>query len=270
MREPEWDDLPERAELQGSLERLQRRDWELWSIALLLLSVFAGGAIAYFFAQSHEEGWVGTLGLRYVWLVLFALVALVVLLNAYLIDRKRSLAALWRRYMQQSLELDRTRRQSALDSLTQVYNRRYFDEVVRVEALRCERSQQPLSFMLLDLVDFERINQTHGHFVGDHLLQIVARIMQETMRSSDQIFRYAGDDFIVLLPDTPPEGAACAQQRLLEHLTGSKDILEKIHEPLRVAVTHACYDGGKKLETVMDEMEANSSRQASHQRLNSQ
>ena len=256
MREPEWDELPEGAKLQSEFERLQRRDWELWSIALLLLTVFAGGVVMFFYSQFAKESEEGTAAFGFYFQVLFALVALVVLLNAYLIDRKRFQAHLWRRYLLQSQELQQARELGSLDPLTKVFSRRHFDEVVRKEALRCERTEKPLSLMLLHLKDFEKVNQELGHFVGDQILQAVARTLQTTMRTSDMVFRYGGDDFMVLLPETSEEGAACAEKRLRERLASQKEVSDRLGHPMPVAIFHSCYQKGKNLDKMLELMES--------------
>lgn len=255
MQDPDWDELPERTELEGAFDRLQRRDWELWSIALILLTAFAGGVMVYFYAQSGNLAGESSPAAGFFWQILFAMVALVILLNVYLIDRKRSLGLLWRRYLLQSQELHRVRELGSLDPLTQVFNRRHFEEVVRTEALRSERSEQPLSFMLLDLKEFERINRSKGHFVGDRILQAVARILRKTMRTSDMIFRYGGDDFIILLPNTPQEGALCAEKRLWEQLNSDKEILDKLGEAVPMVISHSCYQKGDSLDAVLEQAE---------------
>ncbi|MBI4466914.1 MAG: hypothetical protein HY656_05775, partial [Acidobacteria bacterium] len=104
---------------------LQRRDWELWSVALLLLTVFAGGLLAFLYRQTAESHLFSPLVTRFLWVVLFGLIALVLLLNIYLIARKRALADLWRTYLVQQQELEQEREQGMLDPLTQVYNRRF-------------------------------------------------------------------------------------------------------------------------------------------------
>lgn len=259
MRDQEWDDLTAGGDLEETFDRLQRRDWELWSIALVLLTIFAGGVIVYFYSQS--SGGAGSVSapvpLGYFWQVLLGLLALVVLLNTYLIDRKKSLARLWRRYLLQSQELEHLRETGTLDPLTQVYSRRHFDEAVQQEALRCERAGHPLSFLLLDLVGFGEINQRQGHFVGDQILQGVARVLQASLRRFDLVFRYAGDDFMMILSGAFAEDVVCVQERLRKQLAADKELRKKTGQSLVLAFGCATYTKGKKLDEVVEEAERN-------------
>lgn len=240
------------AEIYSSL---QRRDWELWSIALLLMTVFAGGLLAYFYYDTTEERVLSSSVARFVWLVLFGLVALVLLLNIYLIARKRALADLWQRYLLQMQELEAEQGRSMLDPLTHAYNRRFFDEVVDKEIHRCNRTERPLSFLLVDLDDFKAINRQHGHFVGDELLREAANLFQGALRASDYTFRFGGDEFMLVLPDTPAEGAAVIRRRVQERLAARSYFRERIGRALTTTIAQATYTKGRTLDEVVAEAE---------------
>lgn len=99
----------------------------------------------------------------------------------------------------------RVRQLGLTDPLTQVNNRRYFDQRLGEEATRVQRHQQPLSCMFLDVDHFKRINDTQGHQAGDRVLQQVAKLIGKQLRHSDILSRYGGEEFVVLLPNTPQE-----------------------------------------------------------------
>jgi diguanylate cyclase (GGDEF)-like protein len=100
------------------------------------------------------------------------------------------------------------RRMAYLDGLTQIANRRLFDERLQYEWQRLQREQQPLSLILGDVDFFKLYNDTYGHQVGDDCLCFVARAMAEaTRRPADLAARYGGEEFVVLLPNTNVEGA---------------------------------------------------------------
>src|SRR3989304_1645724 len=90
IEEKPRDPLLEGAQPLEVFRHLQRRDWELWSIALLTLTVFAGGLLAYYYWGTAQERVLSPTAARYIWLVLFGLVALVILLNIYLIAHTRT------------------------------------------------------------------------------------------------------------------------------------------------------------------------------------
>lgn len=94
------------------------------------------------------------------------------------------------------------------DGLTGVANRRWFDERLQVEWLRCRRNKVPLSLILFDLDHFKAYNDRYGHQAGDDCLRAVATAMKSRLgRPGDLLARYGGEEFVCLLPETPMEGA---------------------------------------------------------------
>jgi diguanylate cyclase (GGDEF)-like protein/PAS domain S-box-containing protein len=99
------------------------------------------------------------------------------------------------------------REQSVRDPLTNLYNRRYMEETLERELLRCSRKQLPLSILMLDIDYFKRFNDTYGHLAGDEILCEVGMLLLEHVRREDVPCRYGGDEFVVVLPDAPPDVA---------------------------------------------------------------
>ena len=108
---------------------------------------------------------------------------------------------------QRTAELETANRQLELlathDALTGLYNRRCFDEKLNDCVHTSKRSGRSFALLMLDADDFKRINDTHGHCVGDAVLQQLAGLVSEHTRSTDFVARYGGEEFVVLLPDTP-------------------------------------------------------------------
>ena len=90
--------------------------------------------------------------------------------------------------------------QSIRDPLTDLYNRRYLEEIMEREILLSRRNKTPLSIIMLDIDYFKRFNDNHGHQTGDELLKACADFMRRNMRGSDIVCRYGGEEFIILLP----------------------------------------------------------------------
>ncbi len=105
-------------------------------------------------------------------------------------------------------------RQARTDSLTGIYNRRYFYELATVEFARASRYQRALSVLMLDLDHFKCSNDSYGHSVGDRVLITLARLMRENLRSADIYGRYGGEEFIILMPETDLAHAMRVAERL--------------------------------------------------------
>ncbi len=100
------------------------------------------------------------------------------------------------------------------DSLTDLPNRRYFMQKLTDEALRIQRTGEGASLVMFDLDHFKQINDNWGHAVGDEVLRLLARRVRKTLRASDFAARLGGEEFAVLLPSTPTEGANIFAERL--------------------------------------------------------
>lgn len=104
---------------------------------------------------------------------------------------------------------------SRTDPLTGVSNRRSFDEALGKEFARSRRHSRALGVVMLDLDHFKKINDAHGHPGGDRVLRAFATTVGSVLREGDVLFRYGGEEFVVLLPDTGPDGALCAAERII-------------------------------------------------------
>jgi len=100
------------------------------------------------------------------------------------------------------------------DSLTNIYNRRYFFEAAQVEFSRANRYEHPFSIIMIDLDNYKTINDTYGHVIGDEALKLISQRLLENIRGSDILARYGGDEFSVLLPETDLPQAVEMAERL--------------------------------------------------------
>jgi diguanylate cyclase (GGDEF)-like protein len=119
------------------------------------------------------------------------------------------------------------------DELTGLLARRRFLELAQREVDLARRNGQPVAVGLLDLDDFKKVNDTHGHEAGDQVLRAVAQACRATLRSTDLIGRWGGEEFVLLLPATGAEGAA----EVLERVRAAIAARATVHRGTPIACT---------------------------------
>ena len=102
---------------------------------------------------------------------------------------------------------------SNTDGLTKITNRRHFMEVFELEFMRAERYSAAMTYVMIDLDHFKRINDEYGHLVGDRALIACANVLREGLRAHDVVARYGGEEFALLLPETDLAGARVVAER---------------------------------------------------------
>ena len=113
----------------------------------------------------------------------------------------------------------RFRALSITDGLTGLYNSRHFFERIDAEISRATRYGEPLCLLLMDVDNFKRFNDSYGHLEGDRVLAMLATSIRHIQRASDSAFRYGGEEFVVLLPNTSLADALVAAERLRWHFS---------------------------------------------------
>lgn len=128
---------------------------------------------------------------------------------------------------------------SVTDTLTGLYNRRYLSEYLQREYSRTQRYKGNFSVAIVDLDKFKSVNDTYGHQIGDFVLKTSAKILSSIFRKTDMIFRYGGEEFIVLLPETTKEQAIIPFERyrrkMEEHIFSLDDISLKVTASIGIA-----------------------------------
>ena len=128
-------------------------------------------------------------------------------------------AELENRVAQRTRALERANRRfremASRDSLTGLFNRRRFNDLLVQLFAESNRYRTELTCMMLDLDNFKRVNDSLGHQTGDELLRMTADVIQQCVRESDVVVRFGGDEFIVLLPQTTPAEARASAERIL-------------------------------------------------------
>jgi diguanylate cyclase (GGDEF)-like protein len=118
---------------------------------------------------------------------------------------------------------------SLTDSLTEVYNRRYFEILLEKEADRCRRYSRDLAVILIDIDRFKEYNDTFGHLAGDEALrEIAGQIRSGARRGLDVVTRYGGEEFAVILPETDGDGAWMVAETVRKTIEGSGRFLRRL------------------------------------------
>lgn len=120
-----------------------------------------------------------------------------------------------------------------LDGLTGIYNRRYFKELITLESIRLKRHPHDLSLLMIDIDDFKAYNDAHGHPAGDELLKKATGIFKNSLRESDVICRYGGEEFMAMLLQTDKKSAQLAAERLR--------VQTSLYLPLTISIGLATY-----------------------------
>src|SRR5215813_8989479 len=203
------------ARVSRQLSKLEKRDWELWAIvtltgvlvsagllALLLPAIFKGDSIQLEIKVSRP--------------LAIGLFVLIALLNTYLVAKRFEVRRLWEQLISTTLQNQVIEQQSMTDPLTEIYNRRSLDRLADSFISHARRRHSSLTFMMVDADRFKEINTRFGHLTGDFVLAEIAGILKLSIRGSDAVVRYGGDEFLILLSETNSVGAQNVVERIKE------------------------------------------------------
>jgi diguanylate cyclase (GGDEF)-like protein len=154
-----------------------------------------------------------------------------------------------------ALALVRARAEAGTDPVTGCMNHRAMRRRLDEEIGRAERSQSPLSCMLLDLDNFKLVNDRHGHQAGDAMLRGVVQALVGEFRAFDRVARYGGDEFVVILPNAELESAAAAAERALERLA-ALPFLEDISPGVSASIGVAQWEAPMTTDALLEACDA--------------
>ncbi len=242
-------------DIRGAEEALEGRDAPLWPVGALIVLVLVSAVCAIVFPEIMWR--LGPLRIdgRYLPPLLFAFVALIVLVSAHTFTQRRNLRATGQELLRQLVRSEATERLSMVDPLTETFNRRYLDQVLTKEASRADRRESTLTFLMIDLDEFKSVNARFGNLVGDRVLSEVGHLLKGTFRMSDSVIRYGGDEFLVVMPETNEPQA----QRALERLFVQVGYWNRENSTAGYKLSFSCglasYRKGARVEAVLEAAE---------------
>lgn len=182
---------------------------------------------------------------------------LLILLNTYLVTRRLELRRARQSLISSTMQTELVRLQSFTDPLTEIYNRRSLQDMAGRFISHARRLDKPLTFMLIDVDRFKEVNTRFGHLIGDFVLREIAELLKASVRGSDAVVRYGGDEFLLILADTSASGAHKVVERIHSSVEewNHAGHLEKFELSLSLGVGEWVED--KSLDEVLDAADQN-------------
>ena len=234
------------------LAALEKRDWELWIIVCVAGVLVAVGLLALIapaaFLKQDEVHLQITVSRQLV----IGLFVLLVLLNTYLVTRRLDLRRTRQKLISSTIQNELVRLQSFTDPLTEVYNRRSLEDMAGRFISHARRLQNSLTFILIDVDRFKQVNTRFGHLTGDFVLAEVATLLRSSVRGSDAVVRYGGDEFLIILADTGALAARRVVERIKKYLLdwNSSEHLEDFQLTVSIGISE--WSDGRTLDEMLD------------------
>ncbi|MFB3915929.1 MAG: diguanylate cyclase domain-containing protein [Terriglobales bacterium] len=238
-------------ELQLKMKALSSRDLQLWSIGLLIIVVLAAGVAALVLPNLMWGGrQLILVSNRYLPQLLFGFMALIVIFNVYVLWQRRELENSRQELISEMMFNLRIQNLSFVDPLTEVFNRRYFDQTVGKETSMADRHGSTVAFVIVEIQNLKDINSQFGYLGGDTFLLQVAAILRNRAGACDTVVRYGGDEFLMILPDRDEEQATAMVQQLFADVEAWNRAPEHEYK-LSINCGAATYQPGTEIKDVL-------------------
>lgn len=242
--------------ISSQMAAIEKRDAELWTIVVLTSTLVAAGLLATLAPAAFSRG-----TLKFEVSIpkeaFIGLIAIIALTNVYLVSRRIELRKTRQSLISTTIQSELMRLQSFTDPLTEVYNRRSLSCMVNRYISHARRLRSPLTFLLIDVDSFKEVNTQFGHLTGDLVLVEVSTLLKSSVRGSDAVVRYGGDEFLVILADATREGAKLVEgriQRLVADLN-QRDQLKNLTISLSIGLTE--WEDGMSVDQILDAADQN-------------
>jgi diguanylate cyclase (GGDEF)-like protein len=205
--------------LWNSYASLKKRDWELWAIVSITGVLVSAALLAILFHAAFLKSSAIQFELTVSRPLAIGLFVLIALLNSYLVAKRFEVRRLREQLISSTSQNQVIEHQVMTDPLTDIYNRRSLDRIADSFISQARRQGSALCFVMVDANSFKQINTRFGHLIGDFVLSEIAWLLKSSVRASDAVVRYGGDEFLILLADTNVTGA----ENVIERMRGKLD-----------------------------------------------
>jgi diguanylate cyclase (GGDEF)-like protein len=205
-----------RERLQARLSEVESESFGLRLLIVIMGAGLVGGIVSLFLPQRLWHP--AVVEVRIPAQILFVIMLVAVVLSVYLVRSESALRKLRVLALQQALAAQSDRSSGMFDSVTNVFTRGLLHDLLHREIARAERNGQPLTLIMCDVNNFKQVNDRYGHLMGDEILGQIASILKECVRGSDHVVRYGGDEFLMILPETGPDGSRVVRERINERV----------------------------------------------------
>ena len=206
--------LGPQARIKTELLQLETQKKEFWVLIVFAGMVLLLGTLSFFFPDRFWAN--GPLQVIVAPQILFVIMVAMVLAALVLVRREVDLRGLRLANLQQFMSAQEDQAASMIDTVTNVFTRAFLHDLLAGEVSRAERTSRSLALIMCDLDNFKQVNDRYGHLMGDYVLSQIATILKSCVRGSDYIFRYGGDEFLILLPETDEQGGEIVRRRVKE------------------------------------------------------
>jgi len=238
-------------QLRQRMSVVEKRDWELWTLALMIMAALAFGLFivlipSVFLGQDTIQVQ-ATLSPQ----LILGLLVLVIMLLAYLTHKQLQIRAMRFQSIQEVWNSQMSHVQLLIDPLTKALNRAALEEILSKEIMRAQRNQTTLVFLYVDINDFKQVNTRYGHLSGDLVLTEVGGLLKQCVRGSDYVIRMGGDEFLVALVDTDEAGADVVKHRINQSTAQWSQTSPLPGFTLSLSVGLQMFDGSKSFDEVL-------------------
>lgn len=238
--------------LAPQLKRLEKRDWELWAIVSATGILVSLGLVALILPAAFLKDDNIHFEITVSRPLAIGLIVLLALLNTYLVTRRLDIRRLREELISTTLQQQLIEQQSFTDPLTEIYNRQSLDDIARRFISHAKRLGNPLTFLMVDLDHFKQVNTKFGHLTGDTVLAEFAGLLKASIRGSDAVVRYGGDEFLILLVDTTAIRSEKVVDRINQHLAEWNTASHLDGFQLSASIGIAEWRDGETLDEVLD------------------